>query len=214
LNRWADGVHPLSHVPELQQQPSLQHPQPEINHPDLSSEEPQQEIVYQGQGQSLPCGESLIPKTYEGLHFEIFDTYERRNLSPDHIQRTLDGIRDDIDQYGEFMRGKNRETSTEVCERLKFLDEARPLINLQEIDAEASEIFGKQDSRLVILLRSMFAVKDNSRLEEGLEILGPEVRLLKLPHLVCGVLAYYLLQLFTEKDVIREAELKATELSK
>jgi hypothetical protein len=170
--------------------------------------------VYQGRGQSLPCGESLISKTYEGLHFEIFDTYERRNLSPDHIQRTLDGIRDDIDQYGEFMRGKDRESSIEVRERLRFLDEVRPLIHLREIDAETSEIYGKQDSRLVVLLRSMFAVKDNSRLEEGLEILGPEVRLLKLPHLVCGVLAYYLLQLFTERDVIREAELKATELSK
>jgi hypothetical protein len=125
LNRWSDGVHPLSHLPELHQQLSLQHPQPGksiLNHPDLSSEEPQQEIVYQGRGQSLPCGESLISKTYEGLHFEIFDTYERRNLSPDHIQRTLDGIRDDIDQYGEFMRGKDRESSIEVRERLRFLD--------------------------------------------------------------------------------------------
>jgi hypothetical protein len=40
------------------------------------------------------------------------------------------------------------------------------------------------------------------------------VRLLKLPHLIHGVLAYCLLQLFTKKNPIREAELKAIEQSK
>jgi hypothetical protein len=162
----------------------------------------------------LRPGETPIPKPYQELNFEIFDIDERRNLSPDYVQETLDGIRDDIEQYGEFIRGKDRDTSGDVRERLRFLDEVRPLTHLREIDEETSEIFGIPDSRLVIVLRSMFAVKDNTRLEEELEILGPEVRLLKLPHLIHGVLAYCLLQLFTKKNPIREAELKAIEQSK
>ncbi len=180
----------------------------------MSSGEAQYGIACQRQDQHLRFGENPIPEPYQELHFEIFDTYERRNLSQDYVQRTLDGIREDIEQYGEFIRGKDRDTSAKIRERLRFLDEVRPLIHLWEIDNETSEMYGIQDSRLVTILRSIFFVKDNTRLEQELEILGPEVRLLRLPHLVCGVLAYYVLQLFTEKDLIRKAELKATELSK
>jgi hypothetical protein len=206
-----------SQIPTTKQQSPLLDPQPgtsRLNHPFSSSGEPQYGTEFQGRDQSLWLGETPIPKPYKDLNFEIFDTDERRNLSPNYIQRTLDGIRDDIEQYGEFMRGKDRNTSIDFRERLRFLDEVRPLTHLREIDEETTEIFGIPNSRLVMALRSMFAVRDNTRLEEELEILGPGVRLLKLPHLVCGLMAYFLLQLFTKRDPIREAELKATEQSK
>jgi hypothetical protein len=135
-------------------------------------------------------------------------------MSDGHVQEALDGIRDEIDQYADFIRGKDKDTPIDVRERLRFLDEVTPLIHLREIDEETSEILGLLNSRLVMALRSMFAVPDNTRLEEEFENLAPAVRLLKLPHLVCGVLAYLLLQLFTKKDPIRELELRATELSK
>jgi hypothetical protein len=184
-----------------------------LSHPDLLVEQPEEREMFRGQDQSLPYIETPASKPYQELSFEIFDTYEKRNLTPNYIQGTLDEIRDDIEQYGDFMRGKDRDTSDEIREQLRFLDEVTPLISLQEIASETSEIYGIQHSRLVIILRSMFAVKDNTRLEEALEILGPEARLIRLPHLICGVLSYYLLQFYNEKDPIREAELRATELS-
>jgi hypothetical protein len=162
----------------------------------------------------LWTAETPIPERCQGLNFEIFDTDEKRNMADGHVQEILDGIRDEIEQYADFIRGKDKDTPIDVRKRLKFLDEVTPLIHLREIDEETSEILGLPNSRLVMALRSMFAVPDNTRLEEEFENLAPAVRLLKLPHLVCGVLAYLLLQLFTKRDLIREVELKAIELSR
>jgi hypothetical protein len=102
---------------------------------------------------------------YQNLNFEVFDTYEKRRMSDDYIQDSLDGIRDEIDQYAGFVRGMDMETSVEVREPLRVLDDVKPLIDLRKIQDETVEVFSLPKSRLVMVFRSMFGVQTNTRLE-------------------------------------------------
>jgi hypothetical protein len=162
---------------------------------------------------SLSVGERPVSNPYEDLKFEVFGTYKKRKMGEGHIQDSLDGIRDEIEEYAGMVRGKDGNTSAEDREQLRFLDEVNPLIDLQEVDEETNEIFGIQQSRLVIVLRSMFGVQAYTRLKEELARLGPDLRYIKFPQLIRAVLTHLVLQLFTKKDPIREAELRATEQS-
>lgn len=192
---------------------------PHINRPNkhyLSSGEPRTMVGGEDPDQSLQVMERPLPKPYRDLNFDVFEIYKKRKMSEDYIQRILNTVKDEIEQYGEFVTGLDNHTTIEVRERPRFLDEVTPLIHLREIDEEDKEsfrIYFLQKSRLLMVLRDMFGVRPNTRLEKELEKFGQDVRLLKLPQLICGVLGHLILQLFTIKDPVREAELRFTEQS-